>query len=450
MQVRGMVVAVALIAAGWVPAGPAVAAGSNCLGDPVVGPDAFGQDAPPALTTKDEPVTLYLWGATLAACPDTTVTVRTPTGGMITVPLNQDVPSQPPDYPERIAGALTIPLGDGAGTWQLTKITSGTSSAVLHHPFDVRRGGVVTLDTPAPVTAPASVRVTGQVRHYTPTGALAPSQGSSVTVYRPGRTDLAYLTTGADGRFSAGIAMPAGSNPTIAEATDAGYWYGTSDTVEAVVHATAQSAVQVVRLLRSSTAYVNEWWRLDGTVNPGRLWTDLQITNGPGWKSTGSFGYSAANATFTRWWKPTRTGTYKLRIQLGESGVQPNGPQYREISVTVKSKQTVPTYLDGTVAPTNGGTVYRGTTMSSYGHLKARYSTGRIGPFAGQRITVQASHVPGIWTTVATSGPTSATGYFLVHWPMPFTEATTVRFVYTSPYVTIKSATLNLGFIDVN
>jgi hypothetical protein len=139
-----------------------------------------------------------------------------------------------------------------------------------------------------------------------------------------------------------------------------------------------------------------------------------------------------------------------LRIELGQAGVQPNGPQYRQFSVTVKSKQAVPTYLEGTVAATNGGAVYRGTTMSSYGHLKDRYSNGHIGAFAGQRIAIQVSSAHNAWRTIATSGPTTSTGYFSVHWPMPFTEPTTVRYVYTSPYITIKSALLNLGVVDVN
>jgi hypothetical protein len=449
MRLRSTVVVAAILAAGSLPAVTATAADSVCLSDPVIGPGIFGEDILPSLTTKSEPVTLAVWGATLAGCPDTAVTARTPGGGLITVPMNQDLTENPPDYPHRLAGTLTLPLGYGAGTWQLTKITSGTSSTTLHHPFEVRRGGVVTLNVPAPVNAPASVSVSGQVRHYTSTGALAPSSGTKVTVYKPGRDDLAYLTTNPSGQFGGAIAMPAGSTGIIAEATDAGYWYDESDTVDAVVNQAPQPAIQVVRLLRSSTAYVNEWWRLDGTVNPGRLWTDLEIQNGPGWKSLGSFGYSAADANFTRWWKPTRTGTYQLRIELGQAGVQPNGPQYRQFSVTVKSKQAVPTYLEGTVAATNGGAVYRGTTMSSYGHLKDRYSNGHIGAFAGQRIAIQVSSAHNAWRTIATSGPTTSTGYFSVHWPMPFTEPTTVRYVYTSPYITIKSALLNLGVVDV-
>lgn len=421
------------------PAATASAA-DPCLTDPVIGPGIFGEDILPALSTHNEPVGLYLWGASLAACPHVTVTARTPGGGLITVPMNQDLADDPPDYPHRVGGTLTLPLGYGAGTWQLMKITSGSSVRTLHHPFAVRRYGQVTLNAPAAVTSPTSVAVSGLVRHYTSTGSLAPSSGTKVTIYHPGREDLAYLTTGADGKFSGAIAMPPGTTSIIAEATDNSYYYPTSDQRDAVVSEGGPGGpVQVVRLLRSSTAYVNEWWRLDGTVNPGKLWNKL-LVNG---KSSGSFGYSAANGTFTRWWKPTTPGTYTLRIQLGTS-------TYREFNVTVKSKQTVPTYLDGTVTATNGGTVYRGSTMSSYGHLRVRQNSGKIGPFANQRVAVQVSSVENTaWRTVTTSGPTTSTGYFSVHWAMPYQHNTSVRFVYTSPYSTIKGASLARGTVVV-
>jgi hypothetical protein len=78
MRLRSTVVVAAILAAGSLPAVTATAADSVCLSDPVIGPGIFGEDILPSLTTKSEPVTLAVWGATLAGCPDTAVTARTP------------------------------------------------------------------------------------------------------------------------------------------------------------------------------------------------------------------------------------------------------------------------------------------------------------------------------------------------------------------------------------
>lgn len=452
MRGRSVVLAGAIVVAGGLSSFTATAADSSCVQDPIFGEEAWGVDTANSLSTKDEQVRLSVYNVTLEQCPGTTVTLRSPTGGTVAVPLSQYVEVDPPNHPQRIAGTLTLPLSTGAGTWQITKIVSGTSTRTLHHPFTVQRAGVVTLDTPAPVAAPAKASVSGQVRHYTATGALVPSHGATGQVHE-GNRSVANFTSGTDGRFRVDIALPVGTNSLVADVYDETYSYGQVGTADAVVTQALQPAIQVPRLVRSSTAYVNKWWRVDGTATPGNLWHELQI--GPG-ESSGSFGYSASNGTFTRWWKPTRTGTFLLRVELGQAGVQPNGPQYRDFTVAVKSKQTVPTYLDGIVAPTSGGTVYRGTTMSSYGHLRARYSSGKIGPFAGQRVAIQRrSGSSGPWYTIATSAPTTSNGYFLMRWPAPSggpvqSPATApVRFLYLSPYETIKDATLDKGSIII-
>lgn len=265
-----------VIAAGVLPAGQAAAVDGHCLEDPVVGDGADYIDHPPILTTKDEQIQLTLSGVSLEPCPATTATVRTPVGATVTVPLDQAFPGGPDRYPW-IAGTLDAQLATGSGTWNITAITSDGQTRPLHHPFQVRRGSIVTLDNPAPTTAPARVAVAGTVRQYTPTGSLTPSAGQPVTVYRPGRTDLAHLTSGTDGTFRGTVALPPGSTPIVAEGP-----YGTSGSVQAVVEQATQAQVRVTRLVPSATAYVNRWWRLDGTVSPGVLWHDLQIRDETG------------------------------------------------------------------------------------------------------------------------------------------------------------------------
>lgn len=138
-------------------------------------------------------------------------------------------------------------------------------------------------------------------------------------------------------------------------------------------------------------------------------------------------------------------GTFKLRIQLGQTA-----PQYRELTVVVTSRQTVPVYVDGVTAVTNGGTIYRGTPMTTYGHLRVRQSNGRVVPFAGQRLTVGLMDQAMLtYYTVATTAPTTSTGYFIVHWTLATAADPLVRIFYTSPYETIRSGDIYTGTLLV-
>ena len=451
MRARSTILAVSLVAlCALTPATATAAVNPGCLKDPVIGSAIFGEDLLPTLTTASKPVDIAVWGVKLQDCPNTTVTAVTPGGGVIIVPLNVNLPEKPPDLYERLGGHLTLPLGYGAGTWHLTKITSNGTSKTLHHPFDVHRGGVITLNTPAAVTAPNPVAVSGSVKRYTSTGSLVASPNTTVAIVGddPGTPALKVLTTTSTGTFSGTVARPPGSTNIRAtrpaeafynSASPTDIHYADSDLKKAIVNQAVQPSPSWTTAQYSGTAYVNEWWRVDTTTTPAKVWTDLQVPTTAGWKTTGSFGFSASNGKVTRWWKPKSPGVYNLRLRFGNA---PNGPYYSSFSVTVKSKQTIPTYTDATVVPTSGGTVYRGTPMTAQGHLRVRYSNGTVGPFANQRLYIRAKATAGTnWYLVMGSVVTNSKGYFITHFGMPgVAKNVDIRFLYLSPYVTIKNS----------
>lgn len=451
MRARSTILAVSLVAlSALTPASATAAVNPGCLNDPVLGLDIFGQDALPTLTTASKSVDVAVWGVKLADCPNTSVTAVTPGGGVINVPLNVNLPEKPPDLYERLGGHLTLPLGYGAGEWHLTKITSNGSSKTLHHPFEVHRGGTITLNAPAAVSAPNPVAVSGSVKHYTSTGSLVASPNTSVAIIGegPGTPVIKNLTTNSAGNFSGTVARPPGSSDIYAtrppenfyyEVSPSEIFYTASTTRTAVVNQPVQPGPDWTTVQHSSTAYVNEWWRVDTTTTPAKVWNDLQVPTTAGWKTTGSFGYSASDGKVTRWWKPKSPGVYNLRLLFGTA---PNGPYNTSFAITVKSKQTIPTYTDATVVPTSGGTVYRGTPMTAQGHLKVRYSNGTVGPFANQRLLIAGKPTSGSnWYLVMGSVVTNSNGYFITHFGMPsISHNVDIRFLYLSPYVTIKNS----------
>ena len=438
--VRFGVVVVLVAVCGLGGAAPASAVDPDCLKDPVVGNTVYASTYVPELTTKNEPVELAVWGALLADCPNTTVTARTPGGGLISVPLNQNLSGNNYGVPDRLGGVLTLPLGYGAGLWQLTKITSGGASKTLHHPFDVFRGGEITLNTPPTVAAPNPVTVSGTFRRYTSTGSLAAAPNVTIAIRERELlvTDRAYLKTNSAGAFSGTVAMPPGETNIDALVPDQTDLYGTSPIRKATVtEPLPPPPVTLDTIAYTSTAYVNQWWRVDANTGPGAQYNDLQKPTQTGWKTTGSFGWSTSAGKLTRWWKPVSPGTYTLRLRAGG-----NYPAYHQLSkqITVTSKQTIPTYVDAKVRPTNGGTVYGGTPMTLDGHLKVRYSNGTIGPYAGQQIRIQARKSGTTdWTTTIGTVKTSSTGYFITHWAMRYQSKVDIRFLFLSPYITIKN-----------
>ena len=450
---RAIVAAVLLAGSVLAPAPASAAVDPACLNDPVLGSSPTGQDLVPVLKGGNAQVQLGVWGALLQNCANTTVTAKTPGGGLITVPLSVNLPENPPDVPERLGGVLTLPVGYGAGTWHLTRITSGGTSKTLHHPFTVHRGGAVALDVPATVWATSPVVVYGKVRRYSPQGLLVASPSTSVAIVAdvPGSPVLKRLTTNSAGSFSGPVLMAPGLTSYRAEVAPGAYSYTNSATRTATVNQPVQDAILSLTPTYNKTAYVNEFWRVDGATLPWSLWNDLEKPTSAGWVTTGSFGYSNAFAEFTRWWKPVSPGTYDLRLKLGSAGHLVNGPVYKAIQVTVKSKQTIPTYLDAKVGPTNGGTVYADTPMSADGHLKVRYSNGTVGPFANQRILMQGrTHGQTTWSRNLGSVTTDANGYFLRHWEMGTNKDTDIRLLYLSPYITIKNSQVVESDIQVS
>ena len=409
----------------------------DCLKDPYVGNTPMGNPVVPMLKTKNEPVDIGIIGALLADCPNTSVTARTPGGGLITVPLNVNLPQG--ILPERLGGHLNLPLGYGAGLWQLTKITSGGTTKTLHHPFDVYRGAEVTLNNPATVAAPNPVTFSGTVKRYTSTGALVPSPNTAVAI-----SVLKNLTTNSAGAFSGTAALPPGE--TAFRATSV---LGAASPIRIATVTEPLPPVQTElnAILFKSVAYVNEWWRVDAVTTPGTRYNELQKPTEDGWKSTGSYAYSTSAGKLTRWWKPVAPGTYPLRLRAGGSSTV-----YHLLSrpIVVTSKQTIPTYVDAKVKPTNGGTVYGGTPMTLDGHLKVRYSNGTIGPYAGQSIRIQARETgTSTWTTTIATLKTSSSGYFITHWAMRYQSNIDIRFLFLSPYVTIKNSQIIKSNIQV-
>lgn len=453
MKARSTILAVSLVALCAVtPATATAAVNPACLKDPVIGSGHLGEDLLPVLKSSNVPVDIAVWGVLLQNCPSTTVTAKTPGGGLITVPLDLNLPENPPDVPQRLGGHLTLPVGYGAGTWHLTKITSGGTSKTLHHPFDVHRGGAIALNVPATVWAPTPVTASGNVWHYGPDGLLVPSPNTTVTVVADtaGSPVLKHLTTNSTGSFSGPVSMAPGLTNYLAEVAPGTYYYTDSATRTGQVNQAVQDWILPVTPTYKTTAYVNEFWRVDADTLPWTLWNDLQKPTTAGWVTTGSFGYSNSLTEMTRWWKPVSTGTYNLRLQLGKSGYQSNGPMYKSLQVTVKSKQTIPTYVDATVKVVNGGTVYADTPMTAYGHLKVRYSNGTIGPFANQRILIQGrAHGDTAWYWNLGSVTTDSNGYFVRHWELGTHQDTDIRFLYLSPHVTIKNGSI-IKTVDVS
>ena len=363
-----------------------------------------------------------------------------PNGSTATIPLDSDVSADPPDYPShRISGALTLPLADGAGTWRITRITSGSASQALNHPFTVLRGGRVTLDPPSAVQEPASTAVTGLVEQYTSTGDLVPSASANVTVRTFPRREVAHTVTDVAGRIHTWAQLPAGETEIAAEVDKPGYAFPDSGRVTAKVNTAPE---RESRLVAATTSYAGLWWRVDGTVqDSARVPAHLYVQRPDGtWQSTGSFGLVADDGTFTRWWRPASPGSYKLKVFFG--GIEAS----RVLDLTVKPR---PTTITGTANPTTATVIRPGTKMSTYGHLKAMYTSGATGAFAKQKVVVQTrprGQLGTPYTTVATA-TTTGTGYYYANWTAR--TDVDVRVAFITPYTTIASSFRWLRVVDV-
>ncbi|MGC4936455.1 hypothetical protein [Kribbella sp. DT2] len=381
-----------------------------CLAVPPM--QSYGGDPVEAvLTTADLRVPVEIQVGPDSDCDGTTITVERPDGSQrVVVPLTEKVHN---DWPTiyTLAGYLTVPLGTGAGRWVMTKVTHGANELVAAVPFQVQRGATLTLDQPARTSGTAKAVVTGLVRRYNSAGVLLPASGVTVRIVRPPSTVLATARTGANGRYSVQLALTRATELTAAMPA-------VGDYVEAATYpaVVAHKLLSMSYLTAATTATVNNYWKVSGTAFPGKLFTALDFWNGSAWQSTQSFGYTAANGSYARYWKPDRAGTFRLRVTVSDAGLD-NSPWSRETTVTVKQLPQAPTYFVGTVvAPTAGPPIHRDSYLSTYGTLKYRRANGTLGPVGNQVVGIYARRVGETSWTLVSSATTVTSGYFYTRW----------------------------------
>ena len=437
----------ALVATVGLVASPAYA-DELCVRRPRIGiPMDNGYIAPMTNTDRSVPILMLFdeWEMPADHCNGAIATLQKADGSLRrTATFTDNGGTGHPPLEWAIANA-TIPLANGAGDWVITSISHGSDTLAVSVPFTVSRGSAVTLEQPARVTAPAKTTVQGRVGNYDGTTAMAPSHGRVVRLYSvpPGqsypRRLLGSTKTDAAGRYRFQLPISAPVGFLTAVSAVPGYSDATSRTV------TARVLASLSPLTASPRAYIGRWWGVSGRAAPVRLLTHLLRWDGSQWVDTHSFGTPAADTTFTRWWKPTTAGGYRMRVELTGSGPD-NTPLAREIGVTVSAR---PAYLTGTAGATSATVIRAGTRMSTFGRLSAMYTTGATGPFAGQRVLVQTrprgrTALP--YTTVATA-TTSSTGYYYVNWTVR--SDVDVRVAFVSPYQSVGSAFRYVRAVDV-
>lgn len=365
------------------------------------------------LTTTDlrVPVEMQVPAPESVNCDGMTITVERPDGSQrVVVPLTEKVHNEFPTIDTR-TGFFTATLAAGAGRWVMSKVTHGANEIATSTSFQVQRGGSLTLDQPARTSGTAKTVVTGLARRYSTTGALVPAAGVTLRILGPNRaTVLATARTGSNGRYSVQLALTKATQ-LFANLQPAG------DYVELTAGpVVAHKLLAMSYLTASPTATVNNYWKVSGTAYPGTLFTTLDFWNGSAWQSTQSFGNTAANGSYARYWKPGRPGTFRMRVSVSGPGLD-NSPWSRETTVTVKQLPQAPTYFVGTVvAPTAGLPVLRDSTLSSFGTLKYRRANGTLGPVGNQVVMVYTRRVGESSWTLTNSARTAVSGYFYVRW----------------------------------
>ena len=141
------------------------------------------------------------------------------------------------------------------------------------------------------------------------------------------------------------------------------------------------------------------------------------------------------------------SGTVTFRTAIVASGGYSGASiPYPFITAQVRPR---PATITGTVGATSDRVIRPGTKMSTYGHLRVLETSGRIGPFAGQRVLVQTrprGQTSVAYSTVAMTTTTS-NGYYYVNWPAQTDVDVRVAFVSTLSSVT--SAFRWLAVVDV-
>ena len=364
-------------------------------------------------------------------CSGITATVQKADGSHRTVvPLNLDGGTMyPPSWTKY--GYLSAPVADGAGDWVITKVTWNAKFLDIRVPFRIVRTSTLTLEQPARTSGTARTTITGVLKRYSSTGAQVPSPGRTVRIlHQSGDALITTAKTDSTGRYR--TTVPFTQNTTLraeAEAT-------TSEGRAGTPYVTAHKLLAMSYLTAAKTANVNTLWKVSGTAFPGKLYTVLESWNGSAWVAAGSAGYTAANGSYARYWKPSKAGTFRLRVVVSGPRLD-NSPWNREATVVVSQLPQQPTYLTGTVAPTAGPPVRHATKMSSFGFLKVRAADGSVGPLANAKVEVLAKRSTDAgWSVVGGSGTTSS-GYFYNNWYVPFAAGETfsavLRYTTTLP-----------------
>ncbi|WP_432944052.1 hypothetical protein ACQPXM_01815 [Kribbella sp. CA-253562] len=400
----GFAVAVFTTAASLTYADAAV---DPCLGTPAISEN--GYPAVPALTDVSRIPIEVPYDAPQGSCTGTVVTVQRPDGSAVTtVPLVEEGGRfNNPAW----RGWFSPALATGTGDWVITKVAHAGAEVTTNVSFRVVRGTSLTLEQPARTSGTVKTTFTGLVRNYTSTGALVPAPGRTVRLLRSGdQSVVATLNPAANGRYAVQLAL---TQALRVQATTA----ATSSHAAAYAGpVTAHKLLAMSYLTASATATVNNWWKVSGTAFPGKLWTTLHVWNGSAWQDTLSYGYTAANGSYARYWKPDRPGTFRLRVSVSGPGLD-NSPWSREATVTVRQLPQAPTYFVGTVvAPTAGLPIHRDSMLSSFGTLKYRRANGTLGPVGNQVVQIFARRVgEASWTRV-NSVRTAVSGYFYTRW----------------------------------
>jgi hypothetical protein len=444
MRLRAVVLVLSVVAAG-LAAGPGVAAAAYdaCMNEPR--PDREAEVYIPPVTNVDTSVGILVpWAYD---CPGLTATLQKADGTQRTViPIDKFYSNGNPGGIDALEGFLPLRVLDGPGQWVITQLTMPDRSATFSVAFGIARGSTQTMQAqPLQVTSPASTTVSGVVMRYTSTGALAPSAGRPVKVWKDspsGFTLAGSTTTGTNGRYSVQVRLDATARlmataPSVPGLDAAGAGFVT---VHVLATLTAAAPTRV---------YSGRPWTVSGTAFPVTLYTDLQTWNGTGWVAA-ALQRPAADGRFTRTLVLTAPGTQRFRVVLRSAGtashVPDNLPLYRELTVVVAPR---PTTITGTANPTTATVTRPGTKMSTYGHLKAMYTSGATGAFPNQKVVIQTrprSNPSAPYTTVATA-VTSSSGYYYANWYASVDAD--VRVAFISPYQTIASSFRWLRTLDV-
>jgi hypothetical protein len=338
-------------------------------------------------------------------------------------------------------GFLPLTAATGEGDWVITKVTHGANVLETNVPFHVYRGSVLTFDQPARTSGTARTTLSGQLRRYSKTGALVPAANVTVKLLHLTQDILvATAKTDATGRFRTTAAFT--QNTTLRAYTAAGGNY-----VERFTdYRTAHKLIAMSYLSALPTAYANGWWKVSGSAYPGKLSADLQVFNGSAWVTTPSYGPIPANGVYSRYWMPTKAGTYRLRVWVHGERVD-NSPS-REVTVKVTALPKAATYIVGAkVAPTAGLPIYRDSTMSTYGTLKYRRADGTLGPVFNQLVEVHAREVGQTGWVKQGTARTTVSGYFFTHWGVPVQPGRTFQVMLTYPTMLPSLASSATGVI---